>query len=189
MENVIETQRLILRGFSEKDAEKLFPFFADERTNRFLPFFPARTPGDAREIVRRFLKEDAEGIALHRAVCFAGEPVGYIHAGLGESRDLGYGLRSDFWNRGYATEAAAAVLQKSREAGFKYVTATHDRNNPQSGRVMQKAGMTYRYSYTEQWQPKDRSVVFRMYQINFDEGTFVYGRYREMYPHFIESDL
>ena len=181
MENVIETQRLILRGFSEKDAEKLFPFFADERTNRFLPFFPARTPGDAREIVRRFQKEDAEGIALHRAVCFAGEPVGYIHAGLDESRDLGYALRRDLWGRGLMTEAGTAFLGALRRGGFPYVTATHDALNPASGAVMKKLGMTYRYSYREQRQPKNISVVFRMYQLNFGEEDFTYNGYREKY--------
>ena len=52
-----------------------------------------------------------------------------------------------------------------KKDGLPYITATHDRNNPRSGNVMQKVGMEYCYSYEEQWQPKDFPVVFRMYQL------------------------
>ena len=56
-----------------------------------------------------------------------------------------------------------------------YVTATHDRNNPGSGRVMQKIGMRYHYTYEELWQPKNIMVFFRMYQLNLD------GKYDRIY--------
>lgn len=163
MEKTIQTRRLTLRKFSAEDAEPLFPFFADDKTNTFLPWFPARTVAGARALVRRFIEEDAGGIAVHRAICLAGEPIGYIHADCGESRDLGYALRRDLWGRGFATEAGQAFLEMLRRGGFPYVTATHDVNNPASGAVMKKLGFSYRYSYREQWQPKNISVVFRMF--------------------------
>lgn len=69
------------------------------------------------------------------------------------------------------------------------LTATQDRNNPASGRVMQKVGMKYCYSYEEQWQPKNIPVVFRMYQLNLDgSDTFVYLEYWNKYRnHFVEK--
>lgn len=72
-----------------------------------------------------------------------------------------------------------------------FVTATHDRENPRSGRVMQKLGMVYRYSYREQWQPKDISVVFRLYQLNLDgDRARVYRGYWDRFPeHFVETGL
>ena len=33
---------------------------------------------------------------------------------------------------------------------------------------MRNLGMRYRYSYEERWQPKDRLVTFRLYQLNLD---------------------
>ena len=69
--------------------------------------------------------------------------------------------------RGIATEAARAVLEQAKAAGLPFLTATHDRNNPASGRVMEHIGMTYRYSYVEQWQPKDVTVTFRMLSDQF----------------------
>ena len=68
---------------------------------------------------------------------------------------------------------------------------SHDRENPGSGRVMQKLGMVYHYSYREQWQPKDISVVFRMYQMNLDgDNNRVYRAYWDKFPeHFVETEL
>lgn len=81
------------------------------------------------------------------------------------------------------------VVGQVKKDGLPYITATHDRNNPRSGNVMQKVGMEYCYSYEEQWQPKDFPVVFRMYQLNFDGNDgLVYKKYRDIYNNdFIEG--
>ncbi|HBV53214.1 MAG TPA: GNAT family N-acetyltransferase, partial [Clostridiales bacterium] len=79
-----------------------------------------------------------------------------------------YALRKEFWHRGIATEAGKAVTKRLANLGIPYITATHDIKNPRSGEVMKKLGMTYRYTYEEQWQPKNIPVLFRLYQLNFD---------------------
>ena len=88
-------------------------------------------------------------------------------------------------------EAAKAVLAQMKRDGMTYATATHDEKNPASGRVMEKIGMKYRYSYREQWQPKNIPVIFRMYQINLDgKDDRVYRAYWERYPeHFISERI
>ena len=81
------------------------------------------------------------------------------------------------------------MVEKLKASGLPFITATHDVNNPRSGEVMKKIGMTYQYSYEEQWQPKDFPVTFRMYQLNFDgQKDRVFKIYWEQYPvHFIEA--
>ena len=74
------------------------------------------------------------------------------------------------------------------EAGFPYITATHDVNNPASGEVMRNIGMRYRCTYREQWQPKDIPVFFRMYQLNFDGSDFVYRKYWDIYDESIDDE-
>lgn len=78
---------------------------------------------------------------------------------------------------------------ENRHFNRTYITATHDRNNPRSGNVMRKLGMTYCYSYEEQWQPKNFPVIFRMYQLNLDGNTdSVYRKYWDTSEnHFIED--
>ena len=54
---------------------------------------------------------------------------------------------------------------------------------------MKGAGMSYRYSYRELWQPKGIPVVFRMYQINLsrpDALTYM-GYWERSEEHFIEE--
>ena len=56
---------------------------------------------------------------------------------------------------------------------------------------MKKLGMAYKYSYVEQWQPKNFSVTFRMYQINFDgNANRTYNKYWGQYEdHFVEKNV
>lgn len=90
--------------------------------------------------------------------------------------------------QGFATEAGLAFIGALAQDGFPYITATHDQNNPASGAVMRKLGMDYRYSYRELWQPKNVSVVFCMYQKNFDGSDFVYRGYWDKFPHWTDGD-
>ena len=187
----LETDRLVLRQFTKKDMEALFLILKDEEVNRFLPWYPVK---DIKE-TELFYEEryaikyrQPQGYAY--AICLKSDdfPIGYIKVDMEEHHDFGYGLRREFWYKGIATEAGRAVIEQVRKDGLPYITATHDRNNPRSGNVMRKLGMTYCYSYEEQWQPKNFPVIFRMYQLNLNGNTdFVYRKYRDTSDnHFIE---
>lgn len=56
--------------------------------------------------------------------------------------EMGYWIGRPFWNRGYASEAAGAVVDFGfRELGLGRIHASHFGCNPASGRVMEKVGM------------------------------------------------
>ena len=58
--------------------------------------------------------------------------------------ELGYWVAMSCWGKGYATEAAAALLEYGFSVfGLNRISAHHLKRNPASGRVMQKIGMTY----------------------------------------------
>lgn len=116
-------------------------------------------------------------------------PIGYVNVGAADSFDFGYGLRKEFWRQGIMTEACMAVIDQLKKDRIPYITATHDVENPRSGRVMQKLGMKYQYSYEEQWQPKNKRVIFRMYQLNLDgQADRVYQKYWDTSAtHFVET--
>lgn len=189
----IETDRLLLRKFVEKDDEALFLILKDKKVNTFLPWFPLEDLKQAREFLqKRFLECYQKPTSYHYAICLKTDniPIGYINISDDESHDFGYGLRYEFWYKGVITEACNAVVEHLRKAGFPYITATHDINNPRSGEVMKKIGMTYRYSYEEIVQPKNNLVTFRMYQLNFSKKyDFTYKEYWNKYSnHFIEEN-
>lgn len=190
----LETERLILRKFTENDIEAIYQIYSDEEVNRFLPWFPLRRFEEARLFFEeRYASKYTQPQAYAYAVCLKKDniPIGYLNVDMEEHHDFGYGLQTEFWNQGIITEAGKAVVAQVKKDGLPYITATHDRNNPRSGSVMKNIGMKYQYSYEEQWQPKDILVTFRMYQLNFDERKDrVYKKYWDNSNiHFIETDI
>ncbi len=188
----LKTERLILRKFTESDMEALFLILKDEEVNKFLPWYPMKNIEETMKFYEeQYISKYAQPQGYAYAICLKEDnlPIGYIKVDTEEHHDLGYGLRKEFWHRGIVTEAGKAVVGQVKKDGLPYITATHDKNNPRSGNVMKKVGMQYCYSYEEQWQPKNFSVIFRMYQLNFDGNTdFVYRKYwNESENHFIED--
>lgn len=191
---ILETERLILRKFTENDLEALFKIYSDIEVNKFLPWFPLGTIDEAKIFWQeRYADIYKQERAYKYAICLKNDniPIGYMNVSMEEHHDLGYGLRKEFWHKGIVTEAGKAVIEKVKADGIPYITATHDRNNPRSGAVMIQLGMHYQYSYEEQWKPKDILVTFRMYQLNFDvEQDRVYKKYWDnSVVHFIEKEL
>lgn len=187
----IYTERLILRKFTENDINEIFEIHKNNDVNKYLPWYPLKSLDEA----RIFFKEKYEKNKYNYAICLNGDnkPIGYINLSNEDSYDLGYGLKKDFWHKRMTTEASIAFINYLKKEGIPYITATHDIKNVRSGYVMKNIGMTYKYSYEENWQPKNILVTFRMYQLNLDgneERVYkVYKGYWNKYPHFIEKDL
>ncbi len=186
------TERLILRKFVPDDGNDFFEIMNDKEVNAFLPWFPLRTNEEAMTFLKdRFFAYYDQPSAYRYAICLKkdNKPIGYVCLSESESHDFGYGLKKEFWHRGIITEAAKAVMKKIKDAGYPYITATHDVNNTRSGEVMKKLGMVYKYTYVEQWQPKDIPVTFRMYQLSFDgKDERTYMEYWDKYAdHFVEQ--
>ncbi|MBC5689443.1 GNAT family N-acetyltransferase [Mediterraneibacter sp. NSJ-55] len=185
----IETERLIVRRFEEKDMGALYLLLKDETVNTFLPWLPVKNMEETRD----FYEKQVRDKTYYYAICLRekDEPIGYVKADTDDGYDFGYALRKEFWHKGFVTEASRILVEQLRKDGIPYITATHDRNNPRSGGVMQRIGMKYCYSYEELWQPKNFLVTFRMYQLNLDgQEDRVYKKYWNPYErHFIEKGI
>ena len=153
----LETERLLLRRFSENDLYALFKIHSDKDVNTYLPWFPLQSIEEANLFLReRYLDTYRQPYGYNYAICLKNDniPIGYVNIDINEPHDLGYGLLKAFWRNGIVTEAANAVIHQAKKDGIPYITATHDIKNPRSGNVMKRLGMLYQYSYKEQWQPK-----------------------------------
>ena len=186
------TQQLILRQFNEMDLPALYDLLKDSEVNTFLPWLPVENMEEAKSFLHsRFLNYYKQPSAYRYAICLKedNKPIGYVCLSEDISHDFGYALKKDCWHKGYATQSAHAVIQRLKKDGYSYITATHDINNPRSGEVMKRIGMKYKYSYIEQWQPKNIKVTFRMYQLNLDgnkDRTYM-GYWDKYEEHFIEN--
>ena len=124
----LRTERLVLRAFSADDAPTV-----------------QRLAGD-REVASTTLTIPhpyEDGMAVTTETDGLVGAVG-LHLKLEHLRaELGYWIGVPFWNRGYATEAAEAVMRFGfDELGLNRIQAGHFARNPASGRVMEKLGMT-----------------------------------------------
>lgn len=190
----IETARLRLREFSMEDLPAVFAIYSDETVNTYLPWFPLQSLAEADVFFNdRFGKVTPAAHGYQYAICLKADntPIGHVQVGEDDGHDLGFALKKEFWAQGIVSEACRAVLLQTKKDGIPYLTATHDVNNLRSGYVMRSIGMTYQYSYVEQWQPKNLSVIFRMYQLNLaDHYARVYNGYWHRHPiHFVEAGL
>ena len=149
---VLETERLILRPFTLEDAQPMFDNWAsDPEVTKFLTW---PTHGSV-EVTTMILQDWTAGYQKPDHYNWAitlkkdgNQPVGNISAVNVEddidSVEIGYCMGRRCWGRGIMTEALKEVIDFFvAEVGVKRISARHDTANPNSGRVMQKAGMMY----------------------------------------------
>ncbi len=152
MQVFLETERLILRQFTEDDVDNLVELDSDPEVMRYLNGGVA-TPRELveQEILPRFLSyyERYDGVGVWAAIEKAsGEFIGWFSlrppdVSHSDEVELGYRLRRSAWGQGYATEGAQALIRKGfTEFGVRRVTANTYEHNTGSRRVMEKVGMT-----------------------------------------------
>ena len=174
------TQRLILRKFKRDDIQALYAIYSDKETNTYLPWFVCKNEKEAEEIyTQKYEQIYKQERGYHYAICLKEDntPIGYVHLQTKEPYDLGYALCRGFWHKGYTREATRAIMQRALQDGIPYITATHDENNHRSGAVMRALGMRFCYAYKERWQPKDKEVIFHLYQYNTRDTIPIYQGY------------
>lgn len=140
----METERLTLRPFREEDAQPMFDNWAtDPEVTRFLTWPVHANVDITRSVLRRWIDAgSSEWCVEPKEFGEAMGSIGVVNVD-GDIIEVGYCLSRKCWGRGYAAEALRAVIQYLFACGAKRVVAKHDVNNPNSGRVMQKAGMTW----------------------------------------------
>jgi RimJ/RimL family protein N-acetyltransferase len=149
---VLETDRLLLRRFTEADAGPLAVLYGDPRVMRFItPELPSLAEVEA-TILPQYLQEYRElgdGLGSFAAIeKETGQMAGRFSLkpassyGLTGGTELGYRLYPAFWGRGLATEGARALVALAFERlHLDRVVATMMADNTGSWRVMEKCGL------------------------------------------------
>jgi RimJ/RimL family protein N-acetyltransferase len=148
----LETERLILRRFTDADVDNLVALDSDPGVMRFLTGAPTPREVIETEILPEFLVEDGSRLGCWAAVerstgAFVGwfqlrRPQWPLEAHGPGDAELGYRLRTSCWGKGYGTEGSLALIRKAfAELGVARVVATTMTVNIASRRVMEKAGM------------------------------------------------
>jgi RimJ/RimL family protein N-acetyltransferase len=154
----METERLLLRPFTEDDANHLFALDSDPEVMRWIGPVQLASPDAYRQMIRdRFLpyyQKDQGGFWATSARS-SGEFLGWFHlrpaldyrfakeAGYREGDfDLGYRLKRSAWGKGLATEGSQALIERAWTAfGARRIVSCALIGNVASTRVMEKVGL------------------------------------------------
>jgi RimJ/RimL family protein N-acetyltransferase len=144
----IETLRLVLRPFTLADAPQVQQLAGEQEVAATLVPLPhPYEDGMAEHWIGTHQERYEKGELLSFAIVLRATQtlMGAIDLELSqqhENAEIGYWLGKPFWQQGYATEAARAVLHYGFEVvGLHRVHANYLARNRVSARVLQKLGM------------------------------------------------
>ena len=177
----IETERLILRQYTEDDAPAFFALNSDPEVMRYVPDELMVNVDQAREILRSHPMVDYRERGFGRWACIlkaSGEYIGFC--GLKylkeiDDVDLGFRFIPSQWGKGLATEAAlASVHYGFDELKLDHIVGLAELENRASIRVLEKVGMQFvqmvrLYSRSMAKyivRPEDAKYQFRLIEIS-----------------------
>lgn len=146
----IETERLLLRKLTMRDASDMFHYCQDREVARHVLWEAHTSILETRAYIRYNLYQyrsgepGSWGIVLRETGRVVGT-IGYMSYNADNSTvEIGYSLAREHWGKGLMTEALRAVIEETfRTLKVHRIEAMHFTDNPASGRVMAKCGMTH----------------------------------------------
>ena len=163
----LQTNRLLLRPFSESDAEGLAHVLSDGETARFIGGPKPRD--EARESATRMRDSFAHRGWGTLAVVLPGTGTCIGYCGVRPlpctpDVEIAFALERSCWGKGFATEAAAAVLDAAFVClKFESVVGTVYPDNVASQRVLAKLGLKFERKVFGFW-PRDEAWLFRVHR-------------------------
>ena len=178
----LQTERLILRSLTLEDAADVQRLAGDRDVASTVLRIPhPYEDGMAEEWIRSCFEAYQNEEAINFAITRKTERnlIGAIGLELEqehERAELGYWIGKSYWNQGYATEAAEAVVAYSfKVLKLNRIYAYRLTRNPASGRVLEKIGMRaegHRRQHTKKWGIFEDSIGYGMLKADYDSSAF-----------------
>lgn len=143
-ETTMITERLTIRPFADSDLDDLTMLIRDKMASEYAPYDHQYPTDDAGiKAVLAYFKNEAPWCWCAVALKVTGRVIGFVCAGADgdTTRGLGYTIRSDHQNNGYAYEACRALMGHCQNAlgTRRFVAGTADCNGP-SVKLLRKLG-------------------------------------------------
>ena len=150
---ILQTERLILRPFTEADAESLYEYAKDDRVGPVAGWPPHTSVENTREVIKYILSaEETYAVCLredNRAVGSIGLMIGErSNIGLPETEgEIGYWIGVPFWGRGLIPEAVRLLIRHAfDDLGLERLWCGYFDGNEKSKRVQEKCGFVYHHT-------------------------------------------
>lgn len=168
----IQTDRLLLRRITMKDAQDIFEYSRDEDVARHVLWNAQKNVSEAKDYVRfmlRLYRDDLPSSwgVIDRASGRLIGTIGYMaYSEDNASVEVGYSLAKWMWGKGIATEVLRAVIDYTFDTmDVNRIEAQHEIDNPASGRVMQKCAMVKEGVLRQRLYNKGKFVDVALYSI------------------------
>lgn len=151
---ILETPRLTLRPFLDRDAEDVYAYAKDPRVGPAAGWPPHTSVENSLEIIRTvfsapnvFALVDKQSAAVIGSAGFVGRHRTELP---GPDEELGYALSPQFWGRGLMSEAARELIRFGFEdLGLHTIWCNHYDGNERSRRVIEACGFCHQFSQEE----------------------------------------
>lgn len=158
--NSKETERLILRRMTLDDVVPVFRTTGDPEVMRYYSSGPDATLEIARsrvqEVVDHWEKYGyGDWVVIEKSTNAIIGYSGLLFADYLQAMTLGYGFERASWGKGFATEAAKAVIHEAfTVVNLPRLIATVDPRNLASMHVLRKCGFVYAHDTTHNGLPR-----------------------------------
>ena len=154
----IKTKRLVLKPFGVQYLNSTFQYASDFDTTKFMVYLPSETMEETLDFLQKVEQEwNKEKPAFYEfAIFFNEKHIGAVSLYLDEEiakqtpnvtdnkpvGEFGWIIHKEYWNQGFATEAAKALFDFAvNSLHVNHFIAHCDAENTASYRVMEKLGM------------------------------------------------
>lgn len=154
MTYITASTRLLFRELNENDLEDLYEMDADPEVHRFIDNNPVQNRDQLSGVIKMLQQQYKDyGIGRWAVVdkitleCIGWAGLKYYKESLNNHKDfyeLGYRFKKKHWGKGYATEAANAILSYGFERlHTEIIFAITHPDNTNSIKVLEKSGFTF----------------------------------------------
>lgn len=158
---IIETDRLILREVTEKDADSLLSYLSDEEVTRHMGLAPFTSPEDALDEIGWYQSIFENGTGMRWGITLKEKShvigsCGFLNMSKKHHRaEIGFELSREYWGKGIAGEALQAVVAYGfTNLNLNRIEALIEPANSPSQKLVEKTGFLREgllrdYEYTQ----------------------------------------
>lgn len=165
--NHIETERLILRNFYERDYDDLYEFLSQRKNDEQEAYTDITYENGKKHQAYRVGNDEFYAIELKET----GKIIGNIYFGNRDfdAKEIGYIINKEYQRNGYASEAIMAIMKNGFEHGVHRVYAECDPRNTCSWKLLEKLNFKREAFFT-------KNVYFKKDENNKPiwQDTYVY---------------
>lgn len=134
----IETKRLILRRYEERDLDDLYEYLSDPEVTHFEPYKPMNREEVGENLMWRISTD--EMIAVEEKESH--KMIGNVYLGKRDfgALEIGFVFRRDRWGQGLARESCRALIDWAFGQGVHRIYAECDPENENSWHLLEKLG-------------------------------------------------